>query len=555
MKNKTLIYSVLLAGLLTAFMVGCKKETPKTAPVVSIGDVKNIKASSAAIAGEITSDGGAPVASAGICWSTTNANPTIWDLKTTNPVSSNSFSSAITGLSPGTTYNLRAYATNSIGIAYSTKTTFKTLDTLSSLTINSYNVSSLSVVIESNITADGGKEITARGVCWSTNQNPTTAENKTTDGSGKGSFTSAITGLIPGTTYYLRAYATNSVGTAYGHQLAIKTLAPLPVIILNPITNFTATEATCNAEITSDGGSTIIERGFVYNTSPNPTMSNVKLSKGTGLGSFNAKLYIHPGTTYYVRAYANSSNGTAYSNQESFTTLSSAPSLSTNAVTNITPTTATCGATINYDGGSEITARGVCWSESDNPTIADFKTTDGTGSSNFTSVMTGLIPGRIYYVRSYATNSLGTSYGYHRIFNTLLENCNSCEIVKIKYGWSFNMSVGYSRQDVILSSGSVIFTKQGFSGTPPPVTCTSVLSDTEWNALKTGVDITTFFSVPAVIGCPDCSDGGSEWIEMELNHGEKHRSNWDYSDGAPAAIKDYVAYLRNLMRNYANACP
>jgi len=69
------------------------------------------------------------------------------------------------------------------------------------------------------------------------------------------------------------------------------------------------------------------------------------------------------------------------------------------------------------------------------------------------------------------------------------------------------------------------------------------------------VDITVFFNLPAVIGCPDCADGGSEWIELELNHGEIHRANWDYSSGAPASIKNYVNILRNQMNYSYNNCP
>jgi len=74
-----------------------------------------------------------------------------------------------------------------------------------------------------NITSDGGLEITARGVCWSQLQNPTTADSKTEDGSGSGAYTSTITGLTPNTTYYVRAYATNSDGTAYGAELPFST--------------------------------------------------------------------------------------------------------------------------------------------------------------------------------------------------------------------------------------------------------------------------------------------------------------------------------------------
>ena len=91
----------------------------------------------------------------------------------------------------------------------------------------------------------------------------------------------------------------------------------------------------------------------------------------------------------------------------------------TAAVTDITETTATSGGTVSADGGDPVTARGVCWSTTANPTIADSKTSDGTGAGTFTSAITGLASGTTYYVRSYATNSMGTTYGPEINFTTI----------------------------------------------------------------------------------------------------------------------------------------
>src|SRR5688500_2134272 len=74
-----------------------------------------------------------------------------------------------------------------------------------------------------NISSDGGLSVTAKGSCWSTNHNPTTADLKTTDGTGAGNYLSILTGLLPNTTYYVRAYAINSKGTAYGNELSFST--------------------------------------------------------------------------------------------------------------------------------------------------------------------------------------------------------------------------------------------------------------------------------------------------------------------------------------------
>ncbi len=95
-------------------------------------------------------------------------------------------------------------------------------------------------------------------------------------------------------------------------------------------------------------------------------------------------------------------------------------SISTTVLSSVTSTTAISGGNISSDGGSAITARGVCWATTPNPTIAGSKTSDGTGVGVFTSNITGLTTGTVYYVRSYATNSVtGTSYGNQLIFMTL----------------------------------------------------------------------------------------------------------------------------------------
>lgn len=87
------------------------------------------------------------------------------------------------------------------------------------------NIDSTTATSGGNVTWAGNGTVSARGVCWNTAGTPTTANSKTTDGSGTGSFTSSMTGLLPDTTYYVRAYATNEVATGYGSQVSFKTLS------------------------------------------------------------------------------------------------------------------------------------------------------------------------------------------------------------------------------------------------------------------------------------------------------------------------------------------
>ncbi|MBW6497766.1 MAG: hypothetical protein K0B09_05225 [Bacteroidales bacterium] len=91
------------------------------------------------------------------------------------------------------------------------------------LTTDVTSITQITAISGGNISADGGATITARGVCWNTAENPTINDNKTTDGQGSGEFSSNMTGLTPNTTYYVRAYATNSAGTGYGEAISITT--------------------------------------------------------------------------------------------------------------------------------------------------------------------------------------------------------------------------------------------------------------------------------------------------------------------------------------------
>jgi len=231
---------ILFAGLLFSIFIGCQKQNEITVvvPVVTISAVTDITATTAVSGGVVKSDGGAPVFSRGVCWST-KPNPTMSDSLTYNGSGTNSFASLLKGLTPVTTYYVRAYAANAAGANYSSQETFTTLASSPVLTTAPVLVvTSTSASSGGNITNDGGSAVTARGVVWGTNTAPTTADSKTNDGTGTGSFTSTINGLAGHTIYYLRAYATNNIGTVYGNEFSFQTLGAGGAIIFNPTLNY-----------------------------------------------------------------------------------------------------------------------------------------------------------------------------------------------------------------------------------------------------------------------------------------------------------------------------
>lgn len=272
-----------------------------------------------------------------------------------------------------------------------------------------------------NVTNDGGSKVISRGVCWSKSQNPIVGDSCTKDGGDTGDFTSSITGLSANTTYYVRAYATNAAGTAYGALQSFKTtVGDLPAVTTATASNVTDTSATCGGDVTAAGSTSVIARGVCWSISPSPTISNSHTSDGEGTGSFTSNITgLTLNTTYYVRAYATNAAGTSYGEQQTFrTTLGAKPTVSTNFVSDITIYTATCGGDVTNSGSTPVTARGVCWSYSQNPTVGNYHTTDGSGIGNYTSSITELTPNTTYYVRAYATNAAGTSYGMVRSFKT-----------------------------------------------------------------------------------------------------------------------------------------
>jgi uncharacterized protein (TIGR02145 family) len=174
-----------------------------------------------------------------------------------------------------------------------------------------------------NVTSQGSSSVTARGVCYSTSSNPTISDLHTADGTGKGSFTSNLTGLTANTPYYVRAYAINSAGTVYGNQVSFTTSGSvsLPTVTTESITNINSTNASGGGNVTSQGSSNVTERGVCWSTSSNPTVSDAHTTNGTGSGSFTSDITgLTANTPYYVRAYATNSSGTAYGNQQQFTT-------------------------------------------------------------------------------------------------------------------------------------------------------------------------------------------------------------------------------------------
>jgi uncharacterized protein (TIGR02145 family) len=205
----------------------------------------------------------------------------------------------------------------------STTTPSKTVPQLT--TVSASNVTLFSAISGGTISSDGGDNITAKGVVWNNAPSPTTSlSSKTSEGSGNGSFSSSVANLAPATTYYIRAYASNSTGTSYGNEISFSTKAiVLPTISTLAVSDISVNSAISGGNISVDGGGPITARGVVWDTAKNPTISlATKTVSGTGIGNFSSTIEnLEPETTYYTKAYATNSAGTAYGDEVEFKTL------------------------------------------------------------------------------------------------------------------------------------------------------------------------------------------------------------------------------------------
>lgn len=307
------------------FFASCEKDDPiKLDPKIATWEIKDITSTSAVVSGLVIAEGSG-FNEHGICWALTK-DPTVDDNSAqADKVEKAVYTASITGLEFLTTYHVRAYTKSTDGtVYYGGDTTFTTLANLAFLSLDSvYNITATNASGDVNITNDGKSSITVRGLCWNTETEPTIENTKTEDGTGTGTFTGSIAGLIGGTTYYVRAYATNGIGTAYSNEISFTTPAGLAVVTSDSVKNVTKTDATVYGNVLFTGGADVTEKGICWSTSADPTIADNTVTDGTGTGLITGNITgLTAGTTYYARAYATNSEGTAYGDNIEFTTVS-----------------------------------------------------------------------------------------------------------------------------------------------------------------------------------------------------------------------------------------
>jgi len=288
---------------------------PVDTPTVT-GTVGTITDSTAVLGGDITDTGGDTIVDVGIIWDT-DSNPVDGGLDVSMTVA-DPFSQTVTDLPAGTDLWFVAYASNGAGPGYSAVVPFTTapgaptMDPTPSVTIIVVDGATLG----GTMTSDGGGTISDCGVEWSTDPGgPYGAPQSAGVCAENIAFSTPVSGLTTGLTYYFRAYATNGQGTDYSNEASFVPQGP-PVVVSSPEANVSFNSADLGGNVTNDGGATVTQRGIVWDVNPDPELQPSKtiVPMGSGTGIFGPQtVSLPPASTIYFEAYATSAAGTAYS--------------------------------------------------------------------------------------------------------------------------------------------------------------------------------------------------------------------------------------------------
>lgn len=291
------------------------------------------------------------------------------------------------------------------------------------LTLEPTEVKLNAFTMSGEVTNEGFNATKERGFVWSqTNTNPSVSDNKISVGYGKGQYSYTIDKLTPNTTYYFKSFATNDKGTSYGELKVVKTADySLATLTTDLPKNITYTSAELGGSVIDEGGIAVSERGICLAINKTPTVNDIKINNGKGLGPFaNIVIKLTDGSNYSVRSYAINGKGTSYGNEQKFSTIAfKSPTISTDIISNIAATYVTLQGNVSDNGGVDLIEKGFCLSKNPNPSISDFKVrASNNETGTFAIVVTALEPQTKYYVKAYAQNSKGLSYGNELSFTT-----------------------------------------------------------------------------------------------------------------------------------------
>ncbi len=405
----------------------------------------------------------------------------------------------VTGLTASTTYYFNVVIKDSAGnkALYTKKqqATTATPDTTSPVAGNSGTITAGSVSTNSLVLSwtAGSDNVTAQGdlqyaVYQSTSNNIDTVANCKANGTLIQAYTAnlltkSVTGLTASTPYYFNVLIKDAAGNEACYAMKQQTTATPDTTAPVPGNSGTITtgSVTVNSLILSwTAGTDNVTASAslqyaVYQSASNNlgTVANCK-ANGSLIQAYTVNLTsktvtgLTTLTTYYFNVLIKDAAG----NEAVYTTKAQTtiglPTVTTASISGIHATSAAGGGNVTSDGGTAVTARGICWNTGGSPTTGSSKTSDGTGTGSFTSSMTSLTLHTTYYVRAYATNSVGTSYGTQVSFEA-----------------------HYALRDVGPAGGWIFYDKGSYSGSPSwrylEATPTDLSTGRVWGTMSTNL--------------------------------------------------------------------
>ncbi len=415
-----LLFWLFLFGIFAS----CKKEAFPIAPNIQTKDAINPRATSITLQGFNASEEVLGITERGFYYADHNKPEELLKHRVSASPGEGDFAVLLTGLSAETLYSFVAYAKNAESTSLGLTKTFHTkeytlpevsTDKIKNVYINSCQVGGI-------VGYDGGKQVSERGFCWSISPNPTIQDYKLVSGKGEGPFDNFLTKLNENTTYYVKSYAINELGIAYGDVLSFKTadFSP-PIVVSSSVNEITNTTANFQGEVLDNGGSSITERGFLLCPSVDDLSNCQKFIIPGDKGVYRLVVTnLKTGLTYYMRAYATNNKGTAFGAAIPFTTGEyTYATVKTVSVTDVGTSGAVLAGTVSAEGNTPVTEKGFCVSIVPNPNINNLKFSIAIGKGPFTYYLGNLTENKTYYFVAYAMNAKGVSYGSPMAFKTL----------------------------------------------------------------------------------------------------------------------------------------
>ena len=398
--------------------------TGTVAPTVVTGAAAGVSATTATLNGTVNPNNASTTVTFEYGLTTAYGTTVTADQSPVTGVTATAVSFSLTGLTPSTTYHYRVVGQSGAGTSSGLDMTFTTGTNIPTAVTNAASgIDTVSAVLNGTVNANGSSTTVTFEFGTSTAYGRTlTADQSPVTGTGDTAVTFTIDGLIASTVYHYRVVAQNAFGTAAGADMTFLTAGNAPTVSTGATVSVGGTSAVVSGMVNAQSGSTTVTFEYGLTTAYGSSAAAVP---GTVTGDTDTAVTgnltgLSPTTTYHYRVVGQNAFGTTYGADMTFTTGTvTLPTVTTREITNVTAVSATSGGNVTSEGNGDVTARGVCFGTSPNPTLAAGSvTSDGSGLGAFTSSITGLSGSTTYYVRAYATNSAGTAYGAERSFTT-----------------------------------------------------------------------------------------------------------------------------------------